>query len=197
MSLTINMQDQLSPAIEQLLQNMQPARLHTIIARAAANLTRDHFAELDRDRPNKLGGKRTHFWREASRATTHKADESTAKVVIDHLGAALQYFGGDITPVESTYLTIPASPEAHGKGPREFEDLEYRPYKGPRARGALVLGEEVMYWLVESVHLDPDPDVLPTEQAYAEHILGVLDRNVALYANRDAQGRFRSNKGEG
>ncbi len=126
MSVTIDIQDQLSPAIGQLLQNMQPARLHTIIARAASNLTRDHFGELDRDRPNKLGGKRTHFWREASRATTHKADESAAKVVIDHLGAALQYFGGDITPVESTYLTIPAAPEAHGKGPREFDDLEYR-----------------------------------------------------------------------
>ncbi len=184
MSVTIDIQDQLSPAIGQRLQNMQPARLHTIIARAASNLTRDHFGELARDRPNKLGGKRTPFWREARRATTHKADESTAKVVIDHLGAALQYFGGDITPVESTYLSIPAAPEAHGKGPREFDDLEYRPYKGPKARGALVQGEEVMYWLVESVHLDPDPDVLPTEQAYAEHILGVLERNLASLPGR-------------
>lgn len=174
MSVTVQITDTATAGLQELGLKLDGAAVMRVVGRSASQLAKAHFRELDKERPNQLGGDRTHFWRDAANSTSFEAKEGEARLIIDHIGVALRYFGGTVLPVASKYLTIPATPEAHGKRAAEFEGLEYRPYKGPRARGALTLGEVVFFWLVESVDFQPDPTVIPEDSAFNAAIASAL-----------------------
>ena len=105
-------------------------------AQAAANLVRDHLFALDAERPNQLGGPRTHFYANAAKSvTTPEPDGPDATFTITQIGLAQRWLGGEIKPGGGTssvtgnptkYLAIPARAEAYGKTPGEFNDLEFR-----------------------------------------------------------------------
>ena len=162
--------------------------------RAVAGFLRDYLFNLDNERPNKMGGQRTHFFADAARSVQNpKVSSGTASVSINNLGLAQRLLGGTITAGHgissrtgqlTKYLAIPARAESYGKTPGEFDDLEFVP---TRKGGMLVqalqtqitrgkrkgdwstttVGALAMYWLTPEVTQEADPTVLPGEKAMA------------------------------
>lgn len=76
-------------------------------------------------KPNKLGGKRTHFWSKAAAAVA-VADVSESGVTVAVQGEAgqnirIHVHGGTIKPKAAKALTIPIIREAHGMRAAEYE----------------------------------------------------------------------------
>lgn len=176
-----------------------------VVGRSARNLTVDHFRVYNATHPNALGGRRTNFYAAAASATNYRLVGSDGVVIsIPHQGLALRLLGtgglpgGVLKPSRSKYLTLPASPEAHGKRAGEFSDLSFgfafdpqlgrmRPalvrkadsllslYRGRRAQRPAVQGPgtaessgEPIFWLVRQVRQSGDRAVLPSDQSYGE-----------------------------
>lgn len=168
-------------------------------ARAAANLTRDHLFALDQTRPNAFDAPRTHFYSDAAKSVIDPVpDLGGASFTITKVGLAQRWLGGTIRPVDKKMLAIPAIPEAYGKTPREFNNLEFVPRgpgKGmlvnrlhststnvePKTRGkgykatSVNLGSVVVFWLVSEVTQKPDPTVMPTNDDLTEAARDSMD----------------------
>lgn len=183
--------------IDRIMERADRARINQddvahVGGRGVANLLRDHYFQLDRSLPNKLGGPRTHFWGQVARSVQNPVTQGGAAAVsINHVGLAQRLFGGIIRAGRSIssatgkltqFLSIPARAEAYGKTPGQFNDLEFVPTR--RGGGMLVqtyqslvgwhkrskswlrheVGGLVMFWLVKEVDQKPDPRALPREE---------------------------------
>ncbi len=169
-----------------------------VAGRSLANKLRDFLFGLDKERANSMGGRRTHFFGQAARSVQQPTIEGdTVTVSINQVGFAQRLFGGTIYPTGGRkFLTIPARSEAYGKRAGEFKDLEIlfgrggRPVAliqrqhtkikrqgnqhGSKTVEAKTEGGGVFFWLVRSVTQQPDPSVLPTEEAIGEHVAADL-----------------------
>ncbi len=219
MTVASSVTDRATPVVFALGQSVNPARLRPIVGRAVVNRLRSHLFDLDRSRPNALGGARTHFYADAARGTHFDVLPDGVMISINQVGIRQRILGGTITPKTAKFLTIPARAEAHGKRASEFNDLivlrrgDHRygePYALARAvrttlrvtgaATAAVLGArrlsqgaqeggEIMFWLKKSVTQAPDPSVVPTQFELAAAAFS------AINADRDrlvAQARARS-----
>ncbi len=122
-------------------------------ARGAGNLVRNHLFALDAERPNAMGGTRTHFYSSAAKSVTEPVQAGAgAKFTITKTGLAQRWLGGVITAGQgesrysgkaTQYLSIPARAETYGKAPGEFNDLEFVPLRG--GRGMLVQALQTVF----------------------------------------------------
>lgn len=153
--------DTATPALIALQKKLENQALHPVAGIAGVNVVRRHLLERNRSKPNKLGGRRTEFYRRAANATIYRSTGSDVQVVIAWTGIAYQYYGGTITAKKSKYLTIPARAQAHGKRAREFKDLHFQPIK--KGKSGLLADSDgnVFFWLVKSVSKQADKSVLP------------------------------------
>ena len=143
-----------------------------VMGRAIVTGLRQYFTKLDRERPNELGGTRTHFYGQVRRSVQQPElyGGDGVLVSINHVGIAQRYFGGEIEAKPGHYLTIPVHPEAYGHRAREFADLE--PIFFDDGRGILARPNadskngigEVYYLLRQRVNQPEDPTVLPPEE---------------------------------
>lgn len=135
---------------------------------AAANRWREHFYEKDAT-PNRLGGRRTHYWAKAGDSVGFKVLGKSISITAAQVGLVHRYQGGTIKPKDAKLLTIPVNPKAHGHRAREFDLQLIRTGKGRGAKFILakVRGNkkqlEVYYLLVPSVTQKADPTVLPPD----------------------------------
>lgn len=189
---------------------LQPARMNPVIGRAAANVFVSHLRGLDRTRPNRLGGRRTHFYLAAARGTSFQAVGDGIIVSISSVGIRQRYFGGTIRPRPGKkYLTVPAAAEAHGKTAREFADLELVFDENRRpvalatkstlgvsitqdARGRIVKRQtgslgKILFWLRRSVTQRADRSVLPEEAAITAVANAAQDAVVQRAWRREGQ----------
>ncbi len=176
--------------------------LNERVGESVASMVRAHLVRLDGERANALGGKRSHFYREAAKGTSSRATAQGAEVTIEKLGLRQRLYGGTIHAINSKYLTVPARKESYGVPAREFPgDLKFVQFKS--GAKALVLDDQthavdeagnyathsrkkskkksvgmVMYWLVPSVYQRPDPSVLPSESAIAGAAERAADRHL-------------------
>jgi hypothetical protein len=175
-------------------------------ARAIANLTREHLFELEGSHPNALGGPRTHFYANAARSVQNPvAGDGQVSMSINALGLAQRWLGGDTKAGVGTssftgklthYLAIPARAEAYGRTPVEFSDLHFVPRRNGQAmlvqafqtlvthvkngfKAAGEVGGLVMFWLATEVHQNPDPSVMPTEEAMANSAQSAMNSFLA------------------
>jgi len=98
----------------------------TVGARATTNYLKKFYREKDGAEPNKLGGRRTHFWnRQIGGSTNMPVVEDTNRVVVSISSPILPHKvkGGTISAKRSKYLTIPLVAEAYGRRARYFDDL--------------------------------------------------------------------------
>ena len=168
---------------------------------AVKRLLVDHFTELNAERANAMGGKRTNFYADAARsvnAAPLQVSGQSAMISINKLGLAQRIAGGTIRPVNKKYLAIPARAEAYGHTPADFDDLAFVPrgngkamlvqtvktevdWKAKRRKGATVsdyartTGGVVMFWLVTEVVQAPDPTVLPDEELMQQTAYAAMD----------------------
>lgn len=204
--LIIDVRDTISPELTALGADLGNAPIRHAMGNALARLIRNHLAELDRDRPNALGGKRTNFYGAAADATTSQLEGSGGFTVsISRIGIRQRLLGGKIESPAGKLLTIPARAEAHGKRAADFPNLKVLWGKaGPIAlvvseavikatgrklkdgtRSHLKVDEkygrrgEVMFWLRRSVTQQPDPTVLPKTEAMDAVVLDAARAHVA------------------
>lgn len=197
LGISIDIRDTVRPAMARLNGALRPEQLNPVIGRAAVNVYRGHLLQLNRTRPNKLGGKRTNFYAQAGRGTNFVVEADGITVSIPSVGIAQRFYGGVIRPKASKFLTIPVHPAAHGKRAREM-DLEVifgeggRPIalatkstravqitqnrRGEAVRKSIGRRGEIMFLLKKSVTQAPDPTVLPrTDEVAAAAIIAVND----------------------
>jgi hypothetical protein len=198
-SLLVNVQDTATDTLVALDGVMTPLALSKNIGEAEVILFQNHF----RNAPtNKYGYPSTGFWQRAARATNYTASNAGPVINVNQIGVRQRLQGGDIFPVEKNKLAIPAREEAYGKAPSEFDNLTvaWHNVGGQRSAFALVeaaasqitygkkikgqsnrdftthdLGGGVFYWLVNSVHQNPYPTVIPDQRDITQVARETLD----------------------
>lgn len=196
-SIKLTPEDRATPAFQRLVANIKQPAIRKVMGRAIANRVRKHFTRLDGERPNKLGGARTHFYAQARRSVQQPqlVGGDGIQVSINHVGIAQRYFGGEITPKNAKWLTLPVHPEAYGHRAREFGDLEFVPIDEGR-RAMLVRPNEaspngigeVFYLLVKRVTQRPDPSVMPTNAELRDDALTAGDNYLQTLIARAQRG---------
>lgn len=154
------------PALKRVRTRVQSRALRNAVGFGVKELLQDHFFQLDRTRPNRLGGKRSHFYAKAAQATFHKVVSKGVIAGTAHPGMAQRFFGGTIRPRKAKALTIPIHPEAHGKRAREFDDLALIQTGTPGVAILAKTGKNTFipfFILLRSVFQEPDPTVLPKD----------------------------------
>jgi len=182
-------------------RGVEPARLRPIVGRSGRNVTQQHLREYDSKHPNRLKGRRTHFYAAAARATHFRELRDGVVIVVSKPGIFTRYNPGKTTirPVNARRLAIPATARAHGRLPGEFNDLElfhFRRKDGSHGMGLRQrqqqrisytrrgikrggkLSGKVFYWLVESVTQQGDPNVMPSEAKVGIHVTSDLTQHV-------------------
>ena len=155
---------------------------------------RQHFRHLDKTEPNKLGGKRTHFWEKAGRLTQAGIVKggSAAVVFTTQIGVRQQILGGPIVPKKAKWLTIPITPEAHGHRARDAYwnkfgglDLEWAGGRGKRSLFLVDAYGEGHYVLRKSVFQKPHPQFMPDIAKTAEHSLNAGFKFLRIIIHKD------------
>lgn len=190
-SIHITESDRATPRLRQVVAGLQPVRLAPVAARAAQQAVKEHLYARDAV-GNRLGGRRTHYYGQAARATSFEVQGPLVIVSVTQIGIRQRFYGGTITPKKAKYLTIPARAEAHGKTAREWGERLVL----VRSRGgepvALALNSKsgpglVMYWLKKSVTQAADRTVLPEPDTLREQIGTEVGKYLNLLTAR-AQG---------
>jgi hypothetical protein len=190
MKLSVDINDQASPALKAFLVSMKSSSVLAVMATAVKKEVQDHLL----GRPaNKKGYPTTNFYKRAARATNSRVDGQRAWVSITGpIGIVQRFFGGLIKALTTKFLTLPARAESYGKRARDFNFLEFAMAKNQW--GALqpalvetrrtefkvgrkkkdgtqtvtptrsIIGGGVYFWLTRSVDQDPDPNVIPKNE---------------------------------
>jgi hypothetical protein len=206
--------DTATPLLSRLRDEAARGDLVLVGGRAAGQLVRDHLVQLNTER-HRYG--RGYYAQAAQSVTVTKVGQGAA-ISITQTGFRQRLFGGPIDPVNSKFLTIPASPEAYGRRAGEFPDLEMtktmdengtlrwalvrRPSTPIRfqhrkqADGSiktkivpgLTRGAEVMFWLVAHVNQEPDPTVLPADDFISATALAAMQRRFERLSDPASEG---------
>jgi hypothetical protein len=178
---TIDIHDAVTSTLRQLPAALGPVQVNPVIGRAGVNCVKGNYYQLERSRPNELGGKRTHFWVQCAQGTHFQLLPDGVEIVVSQVGAAQRYYGGKIQAKPGGWLTIPARAEAHGVRAREFNNLRFVPLSPVKAMLVVnystklrrmkdggfssggLQGGGVMYWGVREVEQEADPSTLPTD----------------------------------
>lgn len=147
------------------------------LGRYGANRLRSHFQEKDKV-PNKLGGRREHFWLKVKQATNNphlNTPGNVATIGINHPAFAQKVHGGRIRAKRGRLLTIPVDSEAYGRYVATFEKETGLKLIFIRQRDKALLATraanskflQVRYILTPYVDQDPDPTALPPWPAFA------------------------------
>ena len=209
--LSLKVTDLVTPTVAAVARGLAPEKLGPVIGRSAVNVWRGHLFDLNRTRPNKLGGARTGFFAQAARSANFRAEGDGSVIVsVNSVGIAQRFFGGTIRPkAGKKYLTIPVAPEAYGKTAREFPQLVLVFGRGGQPialatpstrtvqtttnkRGKTVqqatgrLGV-IMFRLVKSVTQKPDPTVIPTAAVFDAAVGHDVDAYTARLLERANQ----------
>lgn len=214
-NLQIDLQDKATPLAARLAAQVQPERIAQAAAPAVLNRVRSHFFALNRERPNKLGGKRTNFFNQAARSTHSRVTGGNLIIGISHVGIRQRLQGGRIRPTGGRrYLTVPAIAEAYATRAGEWNNLKFgfafdgkgkmRPAlveaqhtalkfgskrkDGSRTMKATVKeGGRAVFWLVRQVTQRPDPAVIPSNDELRTAALEGAGKYFDLVVKRKGQ----------
>jgi hypothetical protein len=172
---TIDIKDNATPALQSLMANLAGERINPVAGRAGVNCLKAHFRQLEVDRPNKLGGKRTHFYAQAARGTFYTLLPDGVMLGVNQVGIRQRFKGGPIEPSNPPkYLTIPACAEAYGHRAREFSlRFNMNPKTGKKWLSDIDTGKP-MFWLVPGVNQQADSTVLPADAVLSDYIAGEI-----------------------
>ena len=164
--ITINLtgDDRVAQFLKAIQGSAESRLVRTALGEEVTQQVKSHLYDRDKT-PNRLGGKRTHFYRQAGDATAYALTKDGAVVSINKKGVRQRLKGGTITPKNATWLTIPIHRDAHGKRAREFDNLF--PVKGVLARPKGDDDIEPIFALKKKVKQKPDPIVIPSDKAIA------------------------------
>lgn len=182
--------DTATPAVEVLLQRCSPRRLVSVIAPVLARLWRERLLSLG---TNKKGWPTTHFWRRAANSLSVQVADDGVTLTVAQTGVCQRWLGGPISTVKAGALTIPISPLSYGKTAADFPNLTLiRTPKGVylvqlpgassttrgarnKIRQSRIAGPPLfLFRLAQSVNQTGNPDVVPTNEEFAEAALAAI-----------------------
>lgn len=183
-----------------LQRTQKPRTILQAACRAGRTVLQRHFRQRDRV-PNRLGGRRTHFWGDVLKSTQLGAVTDKAGVIlIGDSRFAQKVYGGTIVAKNVRNLSIPVNPEAHGLRPRQFEaehgvklffiKSHSQALLAHRVGEGYLADLQVDYVLKPRVYQQADPDALPGQMAFEGAIVIAaqeqLDRELAQAAKTSA-----------
>lgn len=188
-SYAISVTDKVMPVFAGIENNFTQEKIAANIGEAEVNLFQNHFRNIG---PNKYNYPTTAFWPRAAKATNWQPVAGGVTISVNQQGVRQRLQGGDIFPTDGKkYLTVPARAEAYGKVASEFSNLQLAYTRtggsvhafalveaaasqlnygkrnkatGQRDYSATEVGGGVYFWLVKSVHQNPDPTVIPADE---------------------------------
>jgi len=138
---TIEIKDGATYTLTKLAEGLTNRRpLNAAVGKRGESELREHFRERNQE-PNKKGWPSQDFWNRIRKSTALAAvDDSGATIAISDPAITQKIYGGEITPKEGKYLTLPAIAIAAGRSARTFQNLEplIRWMNGKRRAIALV-----------------------------------------------------------
>lgn len=167
-----------------------PDALLKNVGRRGANELKRHFRDRNTT-GNKLGGRRTNFWRQVADSVNSPVLDTPTRVRISitHPLFLQKVLGGRISAKNAGALTIPVDPLAYGRTALVFQretgiQLFLLRKKGGGFSNLLAgfVSEKqltVFYILEKSVDQKPDPEALPKRSVFNEAILDEADRYIA------------------
>jgi hypothetical protein len=172
----------------------KPDAMMKVVGRRGNNELKAHFRRRNQT-PNKLGGRRSGFWRRVADSVKAPVLESPNVVAIDISDPAFaqKLFGGTITPKEKEALTIPVDPLSYDRTVAVFkQETGIELFRLKKSGGVLtnllmgVVGDDirVFYVLAESVTQQPDPEALPPPDEFAP---ALYDEAEAFYVRQLAR----------
>lgn len=193
--------DEVTPAVHDLINSLSPARLAARIGPAVATLVEKYLGRLG---PNKKGWPSTRFYEKFARNVRWTPEPDGP--IIGILPALIQgrtvslrqrVFGGPIRPREARALAIPISPVSYGHVPADFPGLfmiktpkgaylvQYgqsvgaRTARSSRAKGGnpsrrLNASLNFLFKLSFGVNQDGDRSVLPADQDILQTAVAAL-----------------------
>ncbi len=165
----------------------RPRAIMQAAARAGRRELQRHFRERNRQ-PNRLGGKRTHFWLDILKSTQlGPITDFQGVILVGDPRFALKVFGGTVRPKAKEALTIPVSPDAHGV--RARDESGGSPFARKTGRelflvkqrdsaflaSALGQGLQVEYILARQAHHDPEPNALPPQDEFERAVVAAAE----------------------
>ena len=96
--------------------------------------------------------------------------------------AAIQEFGGEITPQQKQALAVPVHPDAKNKSPRDFQNLIFikRANRPPLLVRKIGKGNaqrmDIMFVLVKKVHIPAQPFLFPAAIEVGNNIENIVAR---------------------
>ena len=178
-SITIQIPEKVNKLSDNLLGNMQSVYKNAGVR--LARCIRNHIRLLSNtrhDTANRLGASPTHHFR-ASDVLPPNATNSDVSVTVTTPGISRAYHDIDIDPVNGQFLAIPLHADSYGISPREFKGNLFRINKpGSTEKGNVLYTSDVlnkkpiaMYALVDTVHQQRDPSLMPTNREMTEEAL--------------------------
>lgn len=206
MTISVNLNDGATPTVRSMIASLAGPELVKAGAGEVRIDLREHFAMLDRTRPNKNAWPRQHLYADVRQSVNTPIVHSptTATVNITHLAINQRLLGGYIFPKNGKkYLTLPARPEAYGKRAAEIPGLQFgfamnkygnlAPALVQTAAQSVKFGRtkkdgtrtvtpgaygDAYFFLVKKVFQPADPSVLPTDAK----IGAAAQRGATVYA---------------
>lgn len=182
LNVTINVSDDVTPALSTLTKNLTGDRtdLHEYIAYAAGVMTQRYITEdaaPTRHRTaNRLGASPTNYLARTAAALEFTGTRDAAVLSFGRDSEIYARVNGPVTvrPVNKKFITIPATAAAYGKRAREFSFLKFIPFANGTRALARVDGKGkakkliIFYWLKEQVTLPQDRGLLPSDTQFLD-----------------------------
>lgn len=206
MILNLDIRGNVTDAVDRKIASVSPARLVLLVRDPLRGFWRDHLKALPSNKkgwPSTGYWEKAADATEAF-ATSNGANEATLHLRNSHTGLVLRYRGGTIRPVKAGALTIPISPVSYGHRASEFTGLfkittkngaylvqqgntitSSGEFKQTREKGRgraknenrrLKAGLNFLFKLSSGVVQDPNPNVVPTRDQFAEVTMGAIER---------------------
>lgn len=157
--------------IQLTLKDKKDGLDHT--SRSLVDFLKRYYRKKDTAEPNKMGGERTHFWKQIARSVQQVPKYNDFNVQITDYRFRQKLYGGPIVPKKAKYLTIPMKAASYGKSAAKFQadsgiNLHFQRRRGT---GTGVLagvagrgGATYYYLLTKKVDQQPWPGTLPTPE---------------------------------
>ena len=170
--------------IKVALEDINPVIGEAAKLRLMDHLTDKNASSTSHKTATRLGANPSQLYAEFVKAITYDENSDQVVVSINHNAARQRYFGGDIYPVNKTYLTIPITAESYGKTIDDFAHTDslkwfFGKNRKPYAVGRASEPTRKLFILTTHVHQDGDKTILPDDDTWAgsilETVLNALD----------------------
>ena len=181
-------------AIEQYQEATNPEEIASSMRAGVRDLVVDHFAAVNAQRANKLGGTRTNYWDRVGKDAGITVTGSSISITFPTVGFRRHVMGGppirptgkisEVTGKPIKFLTIPVTAAAHGRSVASLKASGVELYRVGGAlkkqQGPTRSESDPTYFVLakQTKAKAPDPTLLPKDEVFiraAEEALTELE----------------------